>query len=151
MSFGERLTELRKQNGYATRHEFAEKLKIPTTTLRNYEIDTRTPPFDFLIQISELFDVSVDYLLGTTDIKDRSFSLQFDDSEIELLKRYRSLNDHDKKLIYNVVVLCKELNQSQLDNPVDSNKTLSEVKSFNNVLGQIIKKKHESEDDKNAI
>ena len=27
MTFGERLTQLRKENGYATRNEFADKLR----------------------------------------------------------------------------------------------------------------------------
>ena len=37
MTFGERLTALRKESGYSTRKSFAEKLNIPETTLRNYE------------------------------------------------------------------------------------------------------------------
>ena len=63
MTFGERLTELRIENGYNKRNEFAEKLGIPSTTLRNYETDAREPGHTFLKQISEFFNVSVDYLL----------------------------------------------------------------------------------------
>ena len=47
MTFGERLTQLRKENGYSTRNEFAEKLGIPNTTLRNYEIGVREPGHTF--------------------------------------------------------------------------------------------------------
>ena len=36
MTFGERLTELRTSAGYTKRNEFADKLGIPSTTLRNY-------------------------------------------------------------------------------------------------------------------
>lgn len=66
MTFGERLTELRKEHGYSTRNEFADKLGIPSTTLRNYETDVREPGHTFLKQISEFFNVSVDYLLCLT-------------------------------------------------------------------------------------
>ena len=48
MTFGERLTQLRKENGYATRNEFADKLGIPSTTLRNYETNAREPGHTFL-------------------------------------------------------------------------------------------------------
>ena len=70
MTFGERLTQLRKENGYATRNEFADKLGIPGTTLRNYETNAREPGHTFLKQISEFFNVSVDYLLCLTDEKE---------------------------------------------------------------------------------
>ena len=66
MTFGERLTQLRKENGYATRKSFAEKLNIPETTLRNYENDDREAGHTFLKQMSDFFDVSCDYLLGLT-------------------------------------------------------------------------------------
>ena len=57
MTFGERLTQLRKENGYATRKSFAEKLNIPETTLRNYENDDREAGHTFLKQMSDFFDV----------------------------------------------------------------------------------------------
>ena len=52
MTFGERLTELRTSAGYTKRNEFADKLGIPSTTLRNYETDVREPGHTFLKQIS---------------------------------------------------------------------------------------------------
>lgn len=70
MTFGERLTELRTSAGYTKRNEFADKLGIPSTTLRNYETDVREPGHTFLKQISEFFNVSVDYLLGLTNEKE---------------------------------------------------------------------------------
>lgn len=63
MSFGKQLIDLREKNGF-TRKDLAEKIEIPYTTLRNYETDVREPGHKFLIQISSLFNVSVDYLLG---------------------------------------------------------------------------------------
>ena len=51
MTFGERLTELRISAGYTKRNEFADKLGIPSTTLRNYETDVREPGHTFLKQI----------------------------------------------------------------------------------------------------
>lgn len=92
MTFGERLIELRKENGFNTRNEFAEKLGIPSTTLRNYEKNEREPGHTFLKQISELFNVSVDYLLCLTDEKEilKTFRLRI--SEQDLVKKYRTLD-----------------------------------------------------------
>lgn len=66
MDFGERLIHLRESNGIE-RKELAEKLEIPYTTLRNYEIGTREPGHLFLIKLTKIFNVTVDYLLGLDD------------------------------------------------------------------------------------
>mgnify|MGYP002225588370 CR=1 FL=1 len=50
---------------------------IPSTTLRNYETDVREPGHTFLKQISEFFNVSVDYLLGLTNEKEILNSFSF--------------------------------------------------------------------------
>ena len=99
MTFGERLTQLRKENGYTVRNDFAEKLGIPGTTLRNYEIGAREPGHSFLIQISEFFNVSVDYLLCLTDEKDRVFPFNLKSAELEHIKKYRTLDEHGKKMV----------------------------------------------------
>ncbi len=99
MTFGERLTELRIENGYSKRNEFAEKLGIPSTTLRNYETDAREPGHTFLKQISELFNVSVDYLLCLTDEKEVLNSFRLKTSEYEHIKKYRALDDIGRRHI----------------------------------------------------
>lgn len=99
MTFGERLTGLRKEHGYATRNDFAEKLNIPSTTLRNYETDVREPGHTFLKQISELFNVSVDYLLCLTDEKEVLKSFRLRSEEQLLLEHYRLLDAHGTELV----------------------------------------------------
>lgn len=92
MTFGERLTQLRKEHGYTTRNEFAEKLGIPSTTLRNYETDVREPGHTFLKQISEMFNVSVDYLLCLTDEKEVLNTFRLRLSEQNMIEQYRLLD-----------------------------------------------------------
>lgn len=94
MTFGERLTQLRKENGYATRKSFAEKLNIPETTLRNYENDDREAGHTFLKQMSDFFDVSCDYLLGLTNEKDKYTSYQLKSSEYDMIEKYRFISTH---------------------------------------------------------
>ena len=99
MTFGERLTQLRKENGYNTRNDFADKLGIPSTTLRNYETDAREPGHTFLKQVSELFNVSVDYLLCLTDDKEILKSFRLRTSEQTIIEKYRDLDNHGKEMV----------------------------------------------------
>lgn len=103
MTFGERLTKLRKEKGYSTRNELADYLGIPSTTLRNYETDAREPGHSFLVQMSELFDVSVDYLLGVTEERERLSAYDLKSSEIEHIKKYRALDPHGKDMVDTVI------------------------------------------------
>lgn len=99
MTFGERLTQLRKEKGYSTRNEFADFLGIPSTTLRNYETDAREPGHSFLIKMSEIFDASVDYLLGITEDRERTSPYDLKTSEIEHIKKYRSLDLYGQETV----------------------------------------------------
>lgn len=113
MTFGERLTQLRKESGYNTRNKFADKLGIPSTTLRNYETDVREPGHTFLKQISELFNVSVDYLLCLTDEKEILNSFRLRSNEHTLIKKYRDLDNHGKEIVD--IILDKEWDRSTAD------------------------------------
>lgn len=65
MKVGEIIAMLRKELGYS-RTEFANKIGIPHTTLRNYELGVREPGHSFIIQMANEFGVTTDFLLGLT-------------------------------------------------------------------------------------
>lgn len=58
-----RLKELRKQKKW-TLAKLSEKTHIAINTLSQYETGKREPSFDILFKLAEIFNVSVDYLLG---------------------------------------------------------------------------------------
>ncbi|MCR8641483.1 helix-turn-helix domain-containing protein [Paenibacillus sp. N1-5-1-14] len=66
--FPKRLKELREKRGLS-QEDLADKLNIPRSSLANYESEDndRTPRRKRLEEIADLFDVSVDYLLGRDD------------------------------------------------------------------------------------
>lgn len=64
---GERLYDLRKDAGM-TQDELAELLKISKHSISAYERDKNEPPDSIKIAIARLFNVSVDYLVGLSDI-----------------------------------------------------------------------------------
>lgn len=66
-----RIKSLRESKGLNMK-EAAKLLGIPYTTYVNYEKGMREPTSEMLIQIAELFGVSVDYLLGRSGISQKT-------------------------------------------------------------------------------
>ena len=64
----QRLEDLRIDND-KTQTEIAEYLGCQREVYRRYEKGTRQIPIDFLINLSELYQVNIEYLLGLTDEK----------------------------------------------------------------------------------
>jgi transcriptional regulator with XRE-family HTH domain len=64
--FGERLKRLRV-NEKMTQKQLAEKLKISESAVGMYERSEREPSFEIVLALSEIFDVTTDYLHGKPD------------------------------------------------------------------------------------
>lgn len=62
MTFGERIQFLRKQKRMS-QEELGEKLEVTRQTISKWELDQSTPDLDYIISISEFFDVTTDYLI----------------------------------------------------------------------------------------
>ncbi len=67
MNFHEILKQLREKKGW-TQNEVASVLNISKSTYVKYERGEREPRYRTLVALAELFQVSVDYLLGKTEI-----------------------------------------------------------------------------------
>ena len=65
--FQDRLLEQRKLYGY-TQRDMAKLLNITQPSYIRYENGTSEPTQENLIKIADLFDVSLDYLLGRTNL-----------------------------------------------------------------------------------
>ena len=92
-----KIKELREKNKL-TQQQTAEKLNLPLPTYRSYETGAREPGIDVLIKLSELYDVTTDYLL---DHKPRLTMLS--PSEISHIKKYRTLDPYGKKAVTSVL------------------------------------------------
>ena len=64
----ERLKQCRKEQGF-TQREVAIYCDITEKTYQNYELMTREPKVEILLKIADVFEVSLDYLLGRTEKK----------------------------------------------------------------------------------
>ena len=68
-SIGERLKELVKEKGLE-QQEAANQMNIKVPTFNGYVSNKREPSIDRLKQLAEYFNVSVDYLVGYSEIRD---------------------------------------------------------------------------------
>lgn len=65
MKYGERIAELRERHGI-TQKELSERIGISRASLSHYETNRREPDFETLSALADLFQVSVDYIIGRT-------------------------------------------------------------------------------------
>lgn len=68
-TFSSRIKELRSTMGL-TQTEFAERINTTQATLSSYENTDKTPSLEIVKKIADVFTVSVDWLLGLSDIID---------------------------------------------------------------------------------
>ena len=74
MTFGEKLSQLRKENNY-TQEQLAELLQVSRQSISKWESNLAYPETDRLIKMGKLFSCSMDYLLND-EITDRTGTAQ---------------------------------------------------------------------------
>ncbi len=114
---GERLKEIREKHGM-NKKEFSNYIGIKYTTYNGYETEAREPDSDFLILISQKFNVSTDYLLGLQGDKEVLYSYKLKSTEFAHIEKYRLLDPHGKDMVD--TVLTKEYDRCQEKNTADS-------------------------------
>lgn len=72
-TIGERI-KLQRTLIHKTQRDICDAIHIEQVTLSQYETNKRTPKLEILIALADLFDVSVDYLLGRIDTPKYSFT-----------------------------------------------------------------------------
>lgn len=103
-----RLKELRKEIKY-TQRDVANYLGITQPAYANYENGSRQADYNTLNKLADLFNASVDYILGRTDDRQPSNSLdkQLEGIDFVLWGEVHDLTDEEKKDIINFVKFTK--------------------------------------------
>ena len=89
--FSDRLRQLRKQHKIS-QDALAKELFVSQQAIGKWENDKATPNPEMLVKIADIFDVSIDYLLGHSDI------LKIDEKE-PTQEEWDSLTDTQKLII----------------------------------------------------
>ena len=100
MAFNEVLKEIRTKKGF-TQQQVADALEITKGTYSGYETGRREPDVFKIKALAQLFDVSGDALLETGFNNE----IKFTSEEKTHIKKYRTLDEHGKKLVDNVLNL----------------------------------------------
>lgn len=90
------------------------ELGVAQETISAYEKEKHAPSLNSLVKLADLFDVSIDYLLGRSDIRNPELKSSLRDEESLLIARYRKLNSLDKArlLAYSQGISEKSQNQT---------------------------------------
>lgn len=67
MQYYPRLRDLREDNDM-TQEQLVQLLNMHKTTYTNYEQGKREPPFELIVKLAKLYNVSIDYIAGLTDV-----------------------------------------------------------------------------------
>jgi C_GCAxxG_C_C family probable redox protein len=68
MSLGSTIYALRTEKKMPQK-TVAQYLNVSVSTVSNYEVDRHTPDIETLSKLADLFEVSVDYIIGRTDLR----------------------------------------------------------------------------------
>lgn len=111
-SFGERLRGLREAAGW-TQVDLARRLSLDRSTVACYEAGRRTPDVHTAARIAALFGVSVDYLLGRTDVRQPAAPSRTSDDELEraIVALRGQLSPEDREEILKFIEWVKERNR----------------------------------------
>lgn len=114
--FSSRLKRLRKRDNFS-REGLGNRIGVSYSTIAKYESGTREPDFDTLNKIAEIFEVSVDYLLGKSEAQQNKESdrrraiinkiaTEFPDSDL-MFNDLASMTADDLEEVYNYIKYIK--------------------------------------------
>ena len=112
--FIRRLKELRREKGF-TQPSLALRISMTKGAIGHYEAGTREPTLNTIYQFSEMFDVSVDYLMGISDFRKESDAIDY------LLKKMKESglvnadDTIDKKTVDKLVSYISVIENIKLD------------------------------------
>ncbi|EGT4117267.1 TPA: helix-turn-helix transcriptional regulator [Clostridioides difficile] len=100
-----RLKELRKEKGM-TAKQLADILKTTDSTIIRWENSKQNISIDILKELSNIYNVSIDYILCLTDLKE---NIQLEEEEVKLLDNYRELDTKSKTIVQEQINTLKKL------------------------------------------
>lgn len=95
-----------------TQEALGKKLGLGKSTISQYENDINTPDIKIVQQIANIFDVSVDYILGNAEERRTADDMLDQKKEVELKALFDRFNIHlegkeltekDKKIVISVL------------------------------------------------
>lgn len=126
MDFANRFKELRKLNKLS-QNEIAEKYNIDRTTVGKWESNISTPNVEIIKDLAKYFNVTTDYLLGNSNIKQLSRKDEIDiQKDLEEMKK--DMTKGTLRLSLDGEIVDDEIKQFILDN-MENTLILAKIKA----------------------
>ena len=106
MSFGSRLLQARKNKGLS-QEDLASQLGTKGPAIGKYERDEMKPSIDVAAKIASILDVSLDWLVGHTD-------MELDSKMLERIQEVTQMKDKDREHVF--AMLDAFIKQTKLQN-----------------------------------
>lgn len=106
----ERLKQLRKERKVPQK-VVAEYLGITQAAYANYESRKRCPDSESLVKLANYFNTTVDYIIGNSDIKEKTpseESVGLDDFTYAMYRQSKDLSEEAKKMLLDMATMLKE-------------------------------------------
>lgn len=109
---GNRIKELRKSRGM-NQEALASYIGVSQQTISKIERNTDSLSTDILIQLSEYFDVTTDYILGVSDEKRNTIIENKVKNRLEeyneFVVEYGELNEYNQRAVVKIMKALKEM------------------------------------------
>ena len=122
-TFGMRLGRIRKENNY-TQETIANKLNVTAQAVSKWENDITSPDIDTLIKIADIFNITIDELVGRTS---NAIATTKKDINKMILKIIVDSNENDKVRVNLPMGIVKILVESGSVTSVVNNKSLNDI------------------------
>lgn len=154
MDFGNILKKIRQDNNL-TQEELAKKIDTSRSNIANYENNKNMPSIDILNKLSKIFNVSTDYLLGKSDIRNYSdikrlnvqdFAVNnsnYDNNKYDISKLNVPANSFGMMKFYESMKKIQEFQNADL-----SEKDATDIANLLDAIVPFIDKKTDKTDDK---
>jgi len=119
--FSQRLRELRKERRL-TAKEFGEKFSLAESTISGYETKARKPDMELVERFADFFEVSVDYLLGRTNIRNTANPVHEEPVVQVLMRGKDQMSSKNYELFTKAVEELKKAYMDKVDRELDGDK-----------------------------
>lgn len=114
-----RIKQLREENNI-TQIQLAKKLNKTQQTISLYENGTNEPDLGGYIILSKLFNCSIEYVAGKSDIRNPE---KVDENKLNVAfsSGFDGLNDTNKNIINNIISTLKDQQDKESENKTTTN------------------------------
>ena len=126
---GEKITLKRKQKGL-TQLELADTLYVTHQAVSKWENGKSIPSIEILVELTKLFNISIDYLLENSEIKDNDYQAMFSQYSRDAVLAAFFQNQDINKEIKNIFYLLNQAERALIIDRIIAGKLAINIESI---------------------